>query len=203
MPCCRYSGQWSAYLATMIWASNPGAGMPRSIGRERRRQLDHPRAVAAGELGPHMPDHLEVARHEVEQLGDVLAELAHRAAAVRDKCSSPARARSSRAAGGGEGARHTPQRQHALAPAAPGSTRSGSGGVVAGRWLRQCRRALQIVERELQLRQRRIESLGRNARSASASVAQSRPSTWRSTRRDRASNTLQRFDVIRQRSGRC
>ena len=34
MPCCRYSGQWSAYLATITWASRPGAGMPRSIGRE-------------------------------------------------------------------------------------------------------------------------------------------------------------------------
>src|SRR5216684_3381032 len=34
MPCCRYSGQWSAYLATMIWASSPGAAIPRAMGRD-------------------------------------------------------------------------------------------------------------------------------------------------------------------------
>ena len=31
---CRYNGRWSPYFETSTWASSPGPGRPRSIGRE-------------------------------------------------------------------------------------------------------------------------------------------------------------------------
>jgi hypothetical protein len=40
-----------------------------------RRSLRDPLAGAAGELLPHVLQHLPVARHHLEGLGDVLAEL--------------------------------------------------------------------------------------------------------------------------------
>ena len=49
----------------------------------RRRLLDHPSTVTAGEFRPYMPDHLEVARHQVEHFGNVLAEPTHRVATLR------------------------------------------------------------------------------------------------------------------------
>jgi hypothetical protein len=55
----------------------------RTLERARGRwQLDHSRAVCAGQLGAYMPDHLEVTGYEIEQLRDVFAKLAHRTPAV-------------------------------------------------------------------------------------------------------------------------
>src|SRR5437899_10131950 len=39
--------------------------------------------MTTGELRTHVPQHLEIARHEIEHLGDVFAELAHLHTALR------------------------------------------------------------------------------------------------------------------------
>jgi hypothetical protein len=49
----------------------------------RRRSLHDAAAACAGVLLAHVPDHLEVTRHELQHLGDILVELAQLPAAVR------------------------------------------------------------------------------------------------------------------------
>ena len=122
------------------------------------RQLDHPGAVRAGELGAHMPEDLEVAGDEIEQLGDVFAELAHRRPAVGTGAARRARARWSRAAG------------VRARPAAHGAAASAELlGAVVGRFLERqgclveglcIGGQLQIIERELQLHECCVHALG-------------------------------------------
>jgi hypothetical protein len=128
-----------------------------ALDRTRRcRQLHHPRTVAAGELGSHMAQHLEVARHEVEHLGDILPQLAHGGTAVG---AGAARRRvHDRFAWqvGREAAPHRPQTRAAR-------WRRGHGRLFLrdDHWrddfFSRCQ--LQIGQRQLQLQQRRIRLL--------------------------------------------
>ena len=54
---------------------------PRAIGRLGAAAWKIASHAHAGQLGPHMPDHLEARRHVLELLGDVLADQAQTAAA--------------------------------------------------------------------------------------------------------------------------
>src|SRR5215472_17682437 len=61
----------------------PGAGATTGNRVIWRRRLGDRLAGPASEFRAPMADHLEAARHIVERLGDVLADLAERAAAAR------------------------------------------------------------------------------------------------------------------------
>ena len=72
----------------------------------RRRRLGDLLAAPARELLAHVLDHLPLARHQLQRLGHVLAQLAQRAAAARAGRSAPDRPRA-RAADVREGGRHS------------------------------------------------------------------------------------------------
>ena len=89
MPCrariwaWRYSGQWSAYFATMTWATNRSVGRPPSISRAGAARLHHRfLACAAGVFRPPRHDHLVLRRDDVEPLRAIFADHVHRAAAA-------------------------------------------------------------------------------------------------------------------------
>ena len=86
------------------WPPAPGPAAPGRPGRARSAATAPAPARCAGtcaqaSLGRTCRITLKCAGHVLEHLGDVLAELAHRRRRSRGRCSSPARARSSRAAG--------------------------------------------------------------------------------------------------------
>jgi len=59
-----------------------GTGPAARGGVERRRSLADALAIAAGELLPHMLDHLPLPRNHLQRLGDILAQLAQPIAAT-------------------------------------------------------------------------------------------------------------------------
>lgn len=82
----RYKGRWSAYLLTSTWASRPGPGRPRSIGREGSgawAKRSPPGQASRGRtMWPHDAVHEEPARHILELFGHVLAQVPQRSPAA-------------------------------------------------------------------------------------------------------------------------
>ena len=124
------------------------------------RRLADRLAAAAADLLPHVLDHLPAPRLALEALGDVLAQLAHRAAALRAGCRVPGR-RSARAAG---------------SPAAAGGPACGWCRLTAEARFRRCRdlgrrllfghTLLELGELQLELLDELGPALGRAGRTA-------------------------------------
>jgi hypothetical protein len=75
--------QMIAVLADQHMGQQPGP-RPAALDRQgRHRRLRHALAAPAGKRRPDVPDHFEAAGNVVEDLADVLADLAHLAAAGR------------------------------------------------------------------------------------------------------------------------
>ena len=84
---------------TTTCASRPGPARPRSIGRIGAGCLHDAGNTAAGELRPHVADHLEAAPERYSSISDTSSPmLLHRARRSPDRC-TPARGSPSRAAG--------------------------------------------------------------------------------------------------------
>jgi len=75
--------QMLAKLAVEHHRQQAGAGAASRDRMEGRRRLGDPLAGPAGELLPNRLDHLPLARHHLQRLGDVLAQLGELAAAGR------------------------------------------------------------------------------------------------------------------------
>ena len=75
--------QMQAVLGEQHMRQQPRPGASARDRMRRRRRLGDRLAAPAGELLAHMLDHLPLARHQLQRLGHVLAELVQRAAAAR------------------------------------------------------------------------------------------------------------------------
>ena len=95
--------QMQAVLGEQHMGEQPWPGAPARDRMRGRRRLGDRLAGPAGELLPHVLDHLPLARHQLQRLGHVLAELAQDAAAARAGRRQPdrrcARAADARASG--------------------------------------------------------------------------------------------------------
>src|SRR5690606_9660884 len=114
----------------------------------RRWRLHDLRAAPARELRPHMTDHPKLTRHVLEHLRDVLAERLQRAAALRARARHLVRDRLSRQ----------------VLWKGPTDRRGGRFGrlKIAALQRRELRFArLELLERQLKLRDPRIELLAR------------------------------------------
>ena len=70
--------QMQAVLGEQDMRQQPRPGAPARDRMRRRRRLGDRLAGPAGELLAHVLDHLPLARHQLQRLGHVLAELAQR-----------------------------------------------------------------------------------------------------------------------------
>jgi hypothetical protein len=75
--------QMQPVLAEQHVRQQPGTGPAAGDGMRRRRRLRDRLTGRASVLLAHMLDHLPLARHQLQHLGHVLAQLAERAAAAR------------------------------------------------------------------------------------------------------------------------
>ena len=76
-------GQVVAILGDQHMGQQAGAGHTTRNRAARCAGLEDRLAAHANQLGPHMPDHLEVCRHVLQLLGDVLPDLAQPGTAGR------------------------------------------------------------------------------------------------------------------------